>query len=100
MASILLECGADVNSRDEDDNRSVCFFCFPATLVSAVLVVSLYSSDFKRKGHSRKRLKQSLFFLKKVNGKTLQTLPGCAVMAATSWTSNMSLSRRTNDNVS
>lgn len=25
VASILLECGADVNSRDEDDNRSVCF---------------------------------------------------------------------------
>lgn len=24
VASILLECGADVNSRDEDDNRFVC----------------------------------------------------------------------------
>lgn len=31
VASILLECGADVNSRDEDDNRFVCvkpWFCF------------------------------------------------------------------------
>lgn len=27
VASILLECGADVNSRDEDDNRSVCLVC-------------------------------------------------------------------------
>lgn len=26
VASILLECGADVNSRDDDDNRSVGYF--------------------------------------------------------------------------
>ena len=58
VASVLLECGADVNSRDDDDNRSVLGFPLHSGFSSLKLaLLSLFWFDFTNNSLSMKQFK-------------------------------------------